>query len=254
MSMRIWIACFLSVITLLNGARGVAADQPTKSINGNKPFILFWCGKPETLKSATAITPQVWTGKDTYGRKRLDAQMQYKQSRWIARGILPLRWKGGSCYRDRYEDELVASWKDAAEKGYLGIAVDEYGPGDDATDRKLARVLLRVRKECPQLFIAAWHAGQFTKILADAYRTSADVVMSETYVADEYGKRFARRVDEARRFGIIRKTVFGCRPTGRRSGTELRARTWRRFSVARFTRCSRTTTSRSTVSFHWARP
>ena len=171
-----------------------------------KPFVLFWTSRPEELSSLTHVTPQV----DLPGEKK--ARPKYLKAAWLERGVVPLRWKGGWCYRDWSEDELCRHFSDAEEAGHVGIAIDEWGGGNQEFDQKMGRALLRTREAHPDLFIAVWCFGLFRMRVAEYLRDVADVVMIERYVdgatPDEFAVWFNAPIRVAREAGILHKTVF----------------------------------------------
>ncbi|MCD6508516.1 hypothetical protein J7M22_18090 [Candidatus Poribacteria bacterium] len=187
------MGAFLILSLLLAGAEG--------------RFLVFWCPWPDELKHATHITPQVWVEGDEGAKRRY---LRFSQKFWLERGVLPLRWMGGVCYKDKPEGWFVSYWSGAFKIGYRGIAIDEFGSGDESVDEKMARALVRTKELCPELFIAVWHAGGLNEVLARAYRRGADLVMLEAYVGGKKGfeKLFSQKVEAARRFGIVSKTIL----------------------------------------------
>jgi hypothetical protein len=160
------------------------------------------------LKNATHITPQVWVEGDASGKAK---HPDFPQRYWLDRGVTPLRWVGGFCYREKTEDELVEHWSKPARMGFRGIAVDELGyDGGGEVDRRMARALVRTRKQAPDLFIAVWQTRRLSPVLLKAYKEAADLVMVERYVAGTSGldRKFAPVIDEVRRAGLLARTVL----------------------------------------------
>ncbi|MEA1950386.1 MAG: CARDB domain-containing protein [Planctomycetota bacterium] len=171
-----------------------------------EPFVLFWCPQPIDLKNATHITPQVWTTGDAVGKEQ---HPDFNQRDWLKKGITPLRWMGGYCYKTKTEDEFVDYWSGATRWDYRGIAIDEFGSGKKELDERMGRALVRAKRKCPKLSFVVWHAGPLTESLGQSYRDGADLVMLEKYFgASGYEKRFAEGVERARRAKILHKTVF----------------------------------------------
>src|SRR3954452_15587636 len=81
-------------------------------------YLVFWCQRPQDLKNATHVTPQVWAEGDRAARRK---HGPFPQDFWLRRGVTPLRWRGGRCYREKSEDDFVAYWGAAAALGYRGI-------------------------------------------------------------------------------------------------------------------------------------
>lgn len=196
------VRCWLVGLTLLWTVNTAVAQS--------KPFILFWCAKPETLKHATLITPQVWTHDDPSSAERLKHRPDYSQSAWLQRGVMPLRWMGYP--HEKSEGELVAYWASAVKQGYFGIAVDEIGHVNPDTDAKAAKALTQLNRTHPDLFVAIWHAGGLTPELLEGYRNGADLVMLETYGVPfdmaRYQRWISDRIATVRKAGIIHKTVI----------------------------------------------
>jgi len=186
----------------------------------HEPFVLFWTAKPETLRHATHITPQVHLGKGDKEENPL-----YLQSAWLDRGVVPLKWQGGWCYKDKTEDEFVRSFCNAAEAGYTGIAIDEWGGGDPEFDGKFGRALVRTKHAYPDFFVAVWCFGTFRPRQAAFLRDGADMVMIERYVDGateaEFGHWFRGALRVARDAGIVHKTVFALGINDRASAEEI---------------------------------
>jgi hypothetical protein len=76
-------------------------------------------------------------------------------------------------------------------------------------DEKSARILRQTKQQKPELALAVWEMrGPIPKVLAEAYRDVADLVMMESYVGDK--KQYwwiATQVWSARRYGILPKTT-----------------------------------------------
>jgi hypothetical protein len=89
--------------------------------------------------------------------------------------------------------------------------VDEFGyDGGGEVDRKMARALIRTRKQAPKLVIAVWQTKRLSGVLLKAYKEAADLVMVEQYVSGTSGldRKFAPVLARLRRAGLLRKTVF----------------------------------------------
>ncbi|MCP4641124.1 MAG: hypothetical protein GY851_11850 [bacterium] len=204
---RNWVGSCLVLAACcgLWGCAGMREGAPPDTAF-DRPFILYWASDPETLTHITHVTPQV--GLEAEDEKN----PAYVQDAWLARGVMPLKWKGGWCYKDRTEDEFVSDFCGAADAGYVGIAVDEWGGGDAEFDAKLGRALVRTKEARPDLFVAVWCFGTFRPRQAEWLRDGADVVMVERYFGgadpSRYPGRFAGPIRVAREAGILHKTVF----------------------------------------------
>lgn len=176
----------------------------------NRPIILFWCSKPEMLHNATHITPQVWTKNDTSSFERLKGNPAYELNSWLKRNIVPLRWMGYP--HEKSEQELVDYWASAAQRGYIGIAIDEIGHVDTETDKKATSALVKLKQLYPNLFVAVWHAGGLTRELLQGYRFGADLVMLETYGVpfdmERYKRWISERISTVRKAKIVHKTII----------------------------------------------
>jgi hypothetical protein len=195
-------------VCLAAAGSAVTGQQPPAAPKPSRPFIVFWCPNPQELKNATHITPQVWVEGDVRGKAKYPA---FPQDYWLDRGVLPLRWVGGFCYRQKTEDELVAHWSKPAKSDFRGIAVDEFGyDGGGEVDQKMARALVRARKQAPKLFIAVWQTKRTSEVLWKAYAEAADLVMVECYVSGTTGldKKFGPVLAKVRQAGIQNKTIL----------------------------------------------
>jgi hypothetical protein len=213
----------LSGLVLTGVAVAPAGGAGEKTGRGGPRYFVFWCADPRGLKNATHITPQVWTGGDAAAKRKYG---EFSQEFWLRRGVTPLRWRGGRCYKDKSEDEFVAYWSGAAALGYKGIAIDEFGyDRGGEVDRKMARALVRTRRQAPGLFIAVWQTRRLSKVVLEAHREAADLVMLEIYAGGKgFEKKFAEGVAEVRKAGIIRKTVLALGINDRAPEAEQRER------------------------------
>jgi hypothetical protein len=90
------------------------------------------------------------------------------------------------------------------------VMIDEFGfDYGGRMDEKSAQILRQTKRQKPELALAVWEMrGPIPKVLAEAYRDVADLVMMESYVG---GKKqywwIASQVWAARRYGILPKTI-----------------------------------------------
>ena len=111
------------------------------------------------------------------------------------RGIKVLEWKYGSNYPGIQEQELTKEALIAAAKKYYtppadaehdGWGCDEFGayPSTPAYTKGMdwLRGIGEAKKESPNLYIAAWHAGTVRDDWLGVYRETVDLVLLETYV------------------------------------------------------------------------
>jgi hypothetical protein len=90
------------------------------------------------------------------------------------------------------------------------VSIDEFGfDFGGQTDAKSAEILRQVKLKKPELALAIWEMrGPIPKVLADAYRDVADLVMLECYVGDPKDYWWiAGQVWAARAQGLLPKTV-----------------------------------------------
>jgi hypothetical protein len=90
------------------------------------------------------------------------------------------------------------------------VMIDEFGfDYGGQMDEKSAQVLRQTKARKPELALAVWDMrGPIPKVLAEAYRAVADLVMMESYVGGT--KQYwwiASQVWSARRYGILPKTI-----------------------------------------------
>jgi hypothetical protein len=90
------------------------------------------------------------------------------------------------------------------------VMIDEFGfDYGGQMDEKSAQILRQTKHQKPELALAVWEMrGPIPKVLAEAYRDVADLVMMESYVGDK--KQYwsiASQVWSARRYGILPKTI-----------------------------------------------
>ena len=91
------------------------------------------------------------------------------------------------------------------------MVIDEFGfDYGGQTDEKAVRILRETKRRRPELGLAIWEMrGPVPKVLGDAYRDLADLVMIESYVENK--KHYwwiAAEVQSARIHGILPKTIM----------------------------------------------
>ncbi len=191
-----------------------STEEPVGKAGGgggrnHRPLVLFWTHHPEELVNITHFTPYVWIHDRNSGER---GNPYTEQSHLIARGVLPLDWRGGAVNADRSVEQLVDYWCRAEREGYVGIAIDEFVSwgANSSVNAKLARALVLTKQNCPDLFIAVWHGGLLSRQLAEAFREGADLVLLESYVAGSFVFRLALSYNllVARAAGISDKAVF----------------------------------------------
>jgi hypothetical protein len=90
------------------------------------------------------------------------------------------------------------------------VMINEFGfDYGGRMDEKAAQILRQTKRRKPDLALAVWEMrGPIPKVLAEAYRDVADLVMMESYVGDKKQYWFiASQVWSARRYGILSKTI-----------------------------------------------
>ncbi len=90
------------------------------------------------------------------------------------------------------------------------VSIDEFGfDYGGETDQKAARILRETKRKRPELGLAVWEMrGPIPKVLGDAYRDVADLVMLESYLKDKDDYWFvAAQVQSARIHGVLPKTI-----------------------------------------------
>jgi hypothetical protein len=91
------------------------------------------------------------------------------------------------------------------------VMIDEFGfDFGGGMDEKSAQILRQAKLKKPDLALAVWDMrGPIPKVLAEAYRDVADLVMMESYVENQKHYWFiASQAWSARRYGILPKTIF----------------------------------------------
>jgi hypothetical protein len=90
------------------------------------------------------------------------------------------------------------------------VMIDEFGfDYGGLMDEKSAQILRLAKRQKPELSLVAWEMrGPIPKVLGEAYRDAADLVMMESYMGDKSQYWWvASQVWSARRFGILAKTI-----------------------------------------------
>ncbi len=142
---------------------------------------------------------------------------------WNRRGVTALRWVGGYCYRDKYdEDGFVSHWAPHLESHPNGISIDEFGNHDGGpTDLQMANALVRSHERAPGKTIVVWQAGLTPDEAAGPYLYAADWVIPECYM-NYFNNNFFQfhlRISLMRQFGLAHKAVMGLSCTSNKIGT-----------------------------------
>ena len=90
------------------------------------------------------------------------------------------------------------------------VMINEFGwDYGGLMDEKAAQILRQTKRRKPELALAVWDMhGPIPKVLAEAYRDVADLVMMESYVGDKKQYWYiASQVWSARKYGILSKTI-----------------------------------------------
>ena len=151
---------------------------------------------PKQLRSVTVIGP---TKPEDW---------QYWRTRGVVMGV-------GHTWYDLLCSPIEKAVDNLVGQNYGGnprpvVMIDEFGfDYGGRMDEKSAQILRRTKRRKPELAFAVWEMrGPIPKVLAEAYRDVADLVMMESYVGDQ--KQYwwiADQVWSARRYGILAKTI-----------------------------------------------
>ena len=105
----------------------------------------------------------------------------------------------------------ILSTQDVAGNPQPVMMIDEFGfDYGGQLDQKSAQILRQVKRRRPELALAVWEMrGPIPKVLAEAYRDAADLVMLESYVGNSRLYWYiATQVWSARRYGLLPKTII----------------------------------------------
>ena len=133
---------------------------------------------------------------------------QYWQGRGAVMGV-------GHTWYDLLRSPIEKAVDNLVSQNYGGnprpvVMIDEFGfDYGGLMDEKSAQVLRQTKRRKPELALAVWEMrGPIPKVLAEAYRDVADLVMLESYVGDMKQYWYiASQVWSARRYGILPKTI-----------------------------------------------
>ncbi len=192
--------------TLLAAAAAAAVDpaplraEPPRKVLGLDRVIAFTylpkdCN-PKQLRSATFIEPT--------------APKDWKDLK--ARGVVAAV---GHTWFDLLRNPADKAVEILTHLDYGGnprpvVSIDEFGfDFGGQTDRKSAAILRQTKRRRPDLALSVWEMrGPIPKVLADAYRDVAGLVMLECYVGDKKDYWWiATQVLAARMHGLLPKTI-----------------------------------------------
>jgi len=151
---------------------------------------------PKQLRSVTFIGP---TKPEDW---------QYWRVRGVVMGV-------GHTWFDLLRSPIEKAVDNLVGQNYGGnprpvVMIDEFGfDYGGRMDEKSAQILRQTKRQKPELALAVWEMrGPIPKVLAEAYRDVADLVMMESYVGDKRQYWWiASQVWSARRYGILAKTI-----------------------------------------------
>jgi hypothetical protein len=198
----------LSAAVLLAGVLGGMVTDPPSPAKGGETKVLgldkviaFTYSPtkdfdPKQLRSVTFIGP---TKPEDW---------QYWRTRGVVMGV-------GHTWYDLLRSPIEKAVDNLVGQNYSGnprpvVMIDEFGfDYGGRMDEKSAQILRQAKRRKPELALAVWEMrGPIPKVLAEAYRDVADLVMMESYVGDK--KQYwsiASQVWSARRYGILPKTI-----------------------------------------------
>ena len=176
------------------------AEPPKKPFGLDKVIAFTYLGGPKIdlkqLRSVTFLEP---TGAKDW---------QY----WAPRGVVTAL---GHTWFDLLRNPVDKAADILARSDYGGnpkpaVSIDEFGfDYGGQTDEKSAAILRETKRRRPDLALAVWEMrGPIPKVLGDAYRDVAELVMLESYVGSksEYWW-IAAQVQSARIHGVLPKTI-----------------------------------------------
>jgi hypothetical protein len=133
---------------------------------------------------------------------------QYWRTRGVVMGV-------GHTWFDLLRSPIAKAVDNLVGQNYGGnpqpvVMIDEFGfDYGGQMDEKSARILRETKRRKPDLALAVWEMrGPMPKVLAEAYRDLADLVMLESYMGDK--KQYwwiASQVWSARKYGILPKAI-----------------------------------------------
>ncbi|NOY79611.1 MAG: hypothetical protein GXP31_01270 [Kiritimatiellaeota bacterium] len=134
---------------------------------------------------------------------QLTAGKPEEQAYWRRRGVLPARWCGAACGKNKPVEYFAKKWS-----SFPAIAIDEFGGGAEAC-AKFARALVEARKRRPHTFIAVWFCGGYD--YWPELRDTIDLFLPEVYLNfTQYNlSRFDKIVALGRRTGVFAKMLPG---------------------------------------------
>jgi hypothetical protein len=199
---RVSAAALLAAVLggMVTDHRAVAKGAETKVLGLDKVIAFTYSPTkdfdPKQLRSVTFIGP---TKAEDW---------QYWRTRGVAMGV-------SHTWFDLLRSPLEKAVDNLVGQNYGGnprpvIMIDEFGfDYGGRMDEKSAQILRQTKRQKPELALAVWEMrGPIPKVLAEAYRDVADLVMMESYVGDK--KQYwwiASQVWSARRYGILAKTI-----------------------------------------------
>jgi hypothetical protein len=195
------LTVLLVACMLIAAARLPGAGNAPENVLGLKRVIAFTYipGKgydPRQLKSVTFFGPTSPTA------------WHYWQPRGVVTGV-------GHTWYDLLRSPVDKAVENLTNTKYGGnplpvVMIDEFGFDlGGQMDQKAAEILRQAKQRDPKLHFAVWEMrGPVPKVLADAYRDSADLVLLESYVGNEQQYWYiAAQVWAARMDGILPKTI-----------------------------------------------
>jgi hypothetical protein len=179
-----------------------AGEGPETKVLGLDRVIAF------TYNHAKDFDPKQLHSVTFIGPTRAE-DWQYWRTRGVVAGV-------GHTWYDLLRSPLEKAVDNLVGPNYGGnphpvVMIDEFGfDYGGRMDEKSAQILRLAKRRKPELALAVWEMrGPIPKVLAEAYRDVADLVMMESYLGDKRQYWFiATQVWSARRYGILPKTII----------------------------------------------
>lgn len=205
-------ALTVAIVVVLVGActSSPPADRQAFSVTddsrGPRPYVVWWSPYATQVENITHVVNDVWVGDPA---NNPDKNILTSQRSWLSRDVIPLDWAGGRVYADQGAEGLADRWTGQLRSGYIGIAIDEFGSTSGRVNRILAEALVKTRRRNPAATIAVWHSGLVDRVSAEAYRSSADMILLEAYARGTafLGLQIGARLANIRARQLQAKTV-----------------------------------------------
>jgi len=139
---------------------------------------------------------------------------------WADLGVLPL--ERTLCPEYGTEETMYQEYKAAADKGFYGMAIDEFSPWEHTSVENAISAIRHVKNDYPDFYVQAWYYDTtYWGGMSDTIASGQDVI--NLYIAEPYTgiPAIQLRIDEVKSYGLEGKSIMGLSSSGYFTPSEI---------------------------------